>query len=117
MKYKLRCNAILAAGALVFAGSALAQVKIAYIDPLSGAFANVGDAGLKQFQFVADDINKRNLTGGPKIEIVPFDNKVSPAETLNVLKNVIDQGIRYVTQGNSSGVAGVLIDAISKHNP
>jgi branched-chain amino acid transport system substrate-binding protein len=101
----------------LFAGSAYAQtLKIAYIDPLSGGFANVGEAGLKQFQFVADDINKRNLTGGPKIEIVPFDNKVSPKETLNVLKNVIDQGIRVITQGNSSGVAGVLIDAVNKHN-
>ena len=91
-------------------------LRIAYIDPLSGPFANVGNAGLTQFQFLADDINKRNLTGGPKIEIVPFDNKVSPKESLNVLKNVIDKGIRVITQGNSSGVAGVLIDAINKHN-
>lgn len=101
----------------LFAGSAYAEtLKIAYIDPLSGAFANVGEAGLKQFQFVIDDINKRNLTGGPKLEVIGFDNKVSPQESLNVLKKVIDQGIRVITQGNSSGVAGVLIDAVNKHN-
>ena len=101
----------------LFAGSAYAEtLKIAYIDPLSGAFANVGEAGLKQFQFVADDINKRNLTGGPKLEIVGFDNKTSPQESLNVLKKVIDQGIRVITQGNGSSVAGVLIDAVNKHN-
>ena len=101
----------------LFAGSAYAQtVKIAYIDPLSGAFANVGQAGLKQFQFVADDINKRNLTGGPKLEIVGFDNKTSPQESLNVLKKVIDDGIRIITQGNGSNVAGALIDAVQKHN-
>ena len=52
--------------------AAIAQtVKIGYIDPLSGPFANVGEAGLKQFQFVVDDINARNLTGGQKLEIVP----------------------------------------------
>jgi branched-chain amino acid transport system substrate-binding protein len=101
----------------LLAGSAYAQtVKIAYIDPLSGAFANVGQAGLKQFQFVADDINKRNLTGGPKLEIVGFDNKTSPQESLNVLKKVIDDGIRIITQGNGSNVAGALIDAVQKHN-
>ena len=101
----------------LLAGSAYAQtVKIAYIDPLSGAFANVGEAGLKQFQFVADDINKRNLTGGPKLEIVGFDNKTSPQESLNVLKKVIDSGIRIITQGNGSSVAGALIDAVDKHN-
>ena len=99
----------------LLAGSAYAQtVKIAYIDPLSGAFANVGEAGLKQFQFVAEDINKRNLTGGPKLEVVGFDNKTSPQESLNVLKKVIDSGIRIITQGNGSSVAGALIDAVQQ---
>ena len=89
-------GALLLVSALA-AGSAFAQtVKIAYIDPLSGPFANVGEAGFKQFQFVADDINKRNLTGGPKLEVVGFDNKSSPQESLNVLKKVIDSGIRTV---------------------
>jgi len=101
----------------LFAGPAYAQtVKIAYIDPLSGFFANVGEIGLKQFQFVAEDINKRNLTGGPKLEIVPFDGKGNPQESLNMLQKVIDSGIRIITQGNSSAVAGALIDAVNKHN-
>ena len=109
-------GALLLVSALA-AGSAFAQtVKIAYIDPLSGPFANVGEAGFKQFQFVADDINKRNLTGGPKLEVVGFDNKSSPQESLNVLKKVIDSGIRIITQGNGSNVAGALIDAVDKHN-
>jgi branched-chain amino acid transport system substrate-binding protein len=111
-------NAWLCAAAFCASGAALAQetVKIAYIDPLSGAFANVGEAGLKQFQFVIEDINKRNLTGGSKLEVIGFDNKTSPQESLNVLKQVIDRGIRYVTQGNGSSVAGALIDAVQKHN-
>ncbi|MBE0625435.1 MAG: branched-chain amino acid ABC transporter substrate-binding protein [Burkholderiales bacterium] len=114
--FKRTAEAMVLVSAL-FAGSAYAEtLKIAYIDPLSGAFAGVGDAGLKQFQFVADDINKRNLTGGPKLEVIGFDNKVSPKESLNVLKKVIDQGIRVITQGNGSSVAGVLIDAVNKHN-
>jgi branched-chain amino acid transport system substrate-binding protein len=109
--------AVVFAATACFAGAASAQtVKIAYIDPLSGAFANVGESGLKQFQFVIDDINKRNLTGGPKLEVVGFDNKVSPQESLNVLKKVIDSGIRIITQGNGSSVAGALIDAVDKHN-
>ena len=100
-----------------FCAHAQQSVKIAYIDPLSGAFANVGEQGLKQFQFVVEDINKRALAGpGVKLEIVPFDNKVSPQESLNVLKKVTDGGIRYITQGNGSAVAGALIDAVQKHN-
>ena len=109
-------GALLLVSALL-AGSAFAQtVKIAYIDPLSGAFGNVGEVGLKQFQMVAEDINKHNLTGGPKLEVIGFDNKTSPQESLNVLKKVIDSGIRIITQGNGSSVAGALIDAVQKHN-
>ena len=107
---------LIASAAIASPALAQSTVKIAYIDPLSGAFANVGEAGLKQFQFVIEDINKRNLTGGPKLEVIGFDNKTSPQESLNVLKKVIDSGIRYITQGNGSSVAGALIDAVDKHN-
>jgi branched-chain amino acid transport system substrate-binding protein len=41
---------------------------------------------------------------------------LSPAESLNALKAALDQGVRYITQGNSSGIAGALIDAVNKHN-
>jgi branched-chain amino acid transport system substrate-binding protein len=95
----------------------LAQtVKIGYIDPLSGPFANVGEAGYKQFQMVVDDINARNLAGGVKLEMVALDNKGTPQESLNQLKVAIDRGIRIVTQGNGSGAALAISDAVAKHN-
>ena len=108
-----------AASAALFTGVAFAQagqtVKIAFIDPLSGPFANVGQNILKSYQFVAEDFNKKNAAG-VKFEFVPFDNKGSPQESLNSLKAAIDQGIRYVTQGNGSGAAGAISDAVTKHN-
>jgi branched-chain amino acid transport system substrate-binding protein len=115
---KPRFSALVAAGMLAFGAlSAAAQtVKIGYIDPLSGPFANVGEVGLKQFQFVIDDINARNLAGGPKLEVVPLDNKGTPQESLNQLKVAIDRGIRIVTQGNGSGAALAISDAVGKHN-
>jgi branched-chain amino acid transport system substrate-binding protein len=90
-------------------------VKIGFIDPLSGPFANVGQNQLKSWQFTAEQFNKKN-PAGVKFEIVPFDNKGSPQESLNALKAAIDQGIRYVTQGNGSGAALAISDAVSKHN-
>ncbi len=92
-------------------------IKIAYIDPLSGAFAGVGDAGYKHFQYNAELINARGgVLGGKKLEIVPFDNKTSPKDSLIQLKAAIDQGIQIITQGNGSSVAGALIEAVNKHN-
>ncbi|HEX4329157.1 MAG TPA: branched-chain amino acid ABC transporter substrate-binding protein [Burkholderiales bacterium] len=105
------------AAALACSAAAQAQtVKIGYIDPLSGPFANVGEQGLKHFQYVIDDINARNLTGGPKLEVVALDNKGTPQESLNQLKVAIDRGIRIVTQGNGSGAALAISDAVAKNN-
>jgi len=91
-------------------------VKIAYVDPLSGAFAATGENGLNQFRLAADQINRAGGVLGRQLEIVPFDNKVSPQESLIQLKKVIGDGIQFVFQGNSSGVAHAISDAVQKHN-
>jgi branched-chain amino acid transport system substrate-binding protein len=107
-----------AAAALASSG-ALAQkgetVKIAWIDPLSGLMAPVGQNQLKSFQFFAEHFSKKN-PAGVKFEIIGIDNKLSPQETANALKSAIDQGVRYVVQGNGSGGAAALIDGVTKHN-
>jgi branched-chain amino acid transport system substrate-binding protein len=91
-------------------------VKIAFIDPLSGPFAPVGQNILKSFQMIADMSNQAKWAGDNTIEVVGFDNKGSPQESLTQLKSAIDQGYRYITQGNGSGVGLALLDAINKHN-
>ncbi len=91
-------------------------IKVAFIDPLSGPFAPVGQNLLRSFQTVAEIANKEKWTPGHTIEVTGFDNKASPQESLTQLKTVIDQGYRYIVQGNGSGAAGALIDAINKHN-
>src|SRR5580658_3822429 len=113
---KLFC-ALFTLAAALFAGQASAQtVKIAFIDPLSGLMAPVGQNILHSWQYVADIANQKNWAGGPKFEIVPFDNKLSPQESLNVLQQAIDQGIRYIVQGNGSSVGLALEDAVAKYN-
>ena len=113
----VRAAALGAAATLLSLGVHAQTIKIAYIDPLSGPFANVGEQGLAEFRFALDRINaKGGVLGGQKLEVIGFDNKVSPQEALNQLKRVIDQGIRYITQGNSSAVAGALIEAVNRHN-
>ncbi len=90
-------------------------VRIAFIDPQSGPFANIGQNILRTFVMAAE---RENTAPGTSVrfEIVPFDNKGSPQESLTVLKSAIDQGIRYVVQGNGSGAAAAILDAVNKHN-
>lgn len=109
-----------AALALAFSASAEAAdpIKIAFIDPLSGPFATTGESGLRSFEFAAETLvnAEGGVLDGRMFEIVPLDNKISPKESLIQLKRAISDGINYVVQGNSSGVANALTDAIEKHN-
>ena len=93
-------------------------VRIAFIDPLTGPFATTGESGLRMFEFAAETLvnEKGGVLGGRNVEIVPLDNQISPKESLIQLKRAISEGIQFIVQGNSSGVANALTDAIAKHN-
>ena len=116
---KFAIKAVAASVILASAGGAFAQkgetVKIAWLDPLSGLMAAVGTNQLKSFQFIAEEFNKKN-PAGVKFEIIGIDNKLSPQETTSALRSAMDQGARYVVQGNGSGPALAIMDALEKHN-
>src|SRR6202163_5045127 len=103
-----------AIGAL--AGPAMADVKIAFIDPLSGGGAATGILAQKTHQFYIDAINAAGGINGERIELLSYDNKVNPQESLIQLKKAIDEGARFVVQGNGSSVALAITDAVQKHN-
>ena len=108
----------LALAAVCLAGNAYAQdtIKIAYIDPLSGPGATVGEVGLKTFQFLADELNAKGGAGGKKFEILPFDNKTNPQESLVQAQKAVDAGARIITNGNGSAVAAAVSDWVAKYN-
>jgi branched-chain amino acid transport system substrate-binding protein len=110
-----------AAAVLVLAASgAFAQkgetVKMVRIDPLTGLLGPVGVSQLKGYQFFAEKFSGKGNPAGVNFEIIGMDNKLSPTESLNALKAAIDQGVRYIIQGNGSSVALALSDAVTKHN-
>ena len=110
---------LLAAGFCLIAANAFAAdtIKIAHIDPLSGPFALQGESGSRHIQAAIDEINARGgVLGGIKLEMVELDNKSSPQESLVALKQAIDQGIHFVTQGNGSHVGHALTEGVLKHN-
>ena len=117
---RLAIQFVAACAIVACAGGAYAQkgqtVKIAMIEGLSGPMGNVGSNQLKSWQYVAEHLNAAENPAGVKFEIVPMDSKSSPQEALNLLKSAVDQGIRYVTQGNGSNVALPLADAVGKNN-
>src|ERR1700746_2358461 len=89
------------------------SIKIAYTDPLSGPFAEVGDQNLKQMQYIIDYINARGGALGKKFELVPFDNKSQPSDALIALKSATDQNMPFIMQCSGSNIAAALIDGVN----
>ncbi|MGH1554016.1 hypothetical protein ACRAWF_24880 [Streptomyces sp. L7] len=75
-------------------------MKIAWIDPLSGLMAPVGQnqavLPVLRREVQRDEPGRREVRDHPDRQ-----QKLSPAESLNALKSAIDQGVRYVTVGNA----------------
>jgi branched-chain amino acid transport system substrate-binding protein len=111
-----RAVLLCALAASLYAASVAADVKIAFIDPLSGGAAATGILAQKTHQFYIDAINAAGGINGEKIELMSFDNKVNPQESLIQLKKALDEGARYVVQGNGSSVALAITEAVLKHN-
>ena len=119
----IKLRAVLAAfgmAAAVTAMSVQAQtkptIKLIYTDPLSGPFAQVGDANLKQWQYVISYINATGGALGRKFELIPFDSKTQPAEALLALKAATDQNAPFIVHCSGSNIAAALIEAVDKHN-
>ena len=112
--WRMAASAILAAQ--LGTGIAADTIKLGVLGPMSGPFALLGEERLKIFQTSADIVNARGgVLGGRKIEIVAFDNKSNPQESLIVLRQAIDQNIRFIAS-SASNVAHAISDALVKHN-
>jgi len=116
-------QALIAAAALTVAVAAQTAVssaqniKIGLIEPYSGRVAAVGTDVLRQWNYLADNINKNGgVLGGRKLEVVPRDNAMIAERTIQQLKSAIDQNIRIVAQGVGSNHAINIIKYLGRHN-
>lgn len=97
--------------------AAAEPITIAYIDPLSGPFAVVGEASGRHIQLAVERVNARGgVLGGRQFRLLSLDSKANAQESILALQRAIDQGVRYIMQGAGSNVTHALRDAIEKHN-
>src|ERR1035437_6170811 len=107
----------LSVAAAFAAPAAVAEnIKIAFIETVSGVFAPLGQNEFRTYQAAIELANRQKWAGENTLEVGAFDGKGSPQESLRQLKVATDQGFRYIVQGNGSGVALAMIDAINKYN-
>ncbi len=91
-------------------------IKVALIDALSGPYAEMGFTSVKQYQAAIEEANRNGGALGLKLELVPLDDKGTTGQALNNLELAIQQGIRYLTQGNNPEISVALAKAIDAHN-
>ena len=93
-------------------------IRVAHIDPLSGPFALVGESLGRLLQASMDEVNARGgVLNGTKLELVNFDTKGSPQESVLVLKQIIDSGIHFVSLGTGSHIAHAMIESNQQPRP
>lgn len=109
--------ALAAAVSFIAVSAAVADdIKMAFIDPLSGPMGPSGEAAYTSYMLEAEHINANGGVNGDNIVITGYDNQVNPKESLVQLQKAIDDGARFIFQGNGSSVAAALIEAVNKHN-
>lgn len=106
---------VLALSLYALAHAQTAPIKLAMIEGLSGANGNGGEAVWRNLVWAVERANARAGAHAPLL-LARYDSKGQTEEALSALRSAIDDGARFILQGNSSAVAAALIDAINKHN-
>ena len=124
----LKSAAVALFGCTLVAASALAStppssIRLAMIEGLSGPTGNAGEAVFRNIVWAVERVNARGgiklpaaAGGNQTLVLERYDSKGQTEEALSALRSAIDDGARFILQGNNSGTAAALIDAISKHN-
>ncbi len=103
--------------AMALPAAADESIKLGLIEPFSGPIAAIGKDTLDGYIFQLDLINERGgVLGGRKLEVVGYDNAMNAEKTTQQLRKVIDDGIRFVSQGVGSNHALNIIKQLNKHN-
>jgi branched-chain amino acid transport system substrate-binding protein len=108
------------APALAMAQEPAGPIKLAMVEGLSGGNANGGEAVLRNLVWAVERVNARGGVRTPQgarpLELLRYDSKGQIEEALSALRSAIDDGARFILQGNSSAVTAALVEAINKHN-
>ena len=106
-----------------FAEAPHPAIKLAMIEGLSGPTGNAGEAVYRNIVWAVERVNARGgvklpaaAGGNQPLVLDRYDSKGQTEEALSALRAAIDDGARFILQGNNSGTATALIEAINKHN-
>ena len=99
MSFRKLVFAVLALSSMALPAMAADPIKIGYIDPLSGSFANVGEQGQRTLQMLIERINADGGALGRPFELVALDSKANPQEALLQFQQLADAKVALLFPG------------------
>jgi branched-chain amino acid transport system substrate-binding protein len=69
---------LLAGGSLAVSARAADEIRIGYIDDMSGIAAETGNDSLHVLQYAVDEVNEKGGIGGKKVKLIVYDGKTDP---------------------------------------
>jgi branched-chain amino acid transport system substrate-binding protein len=106
---QVKFNAVVAAAALLIAGTASAQdmvVKIGHVGPTSGGIAHLGKDNEMGARMAIDELNAKGVTiGGKKVkfELLAEDDAADPKQGTAVAQKLVDSKVNGVVGHLNSG--------------
>lgn len=80
-------------------------IKIGVIGTLTGGAADVGQTQLEGINIAVDEINSKGGVDGHKLSIVTKDEQLSPTATVQAMRDLAAEGVKFVTGFTSSADA------------
>lgn len=87
------------------AGSALADIPVAFVGPITGQVAAIGEQGRQGAQKAVDDINKAGGINGEKLVLTIGDDACDPKQAVNVANQMASDDVKFVAGHMCSGAS------------
>lgn len=94
---------------LLLVGCQKEDIKIGYVNTLSGPFASIGIETMRGVEIAVDEINENGGVNGHKIDLIIKDDMADPEVALLVDQELLDEGVVAIIGHGLSKVADAVI--------
>jgi len=84
---------------------ALSDIDVAFVGPITGQVAAIGEQGVRGAQRAVDDINEAGGVNGEKINLIIGDDACDPKQAVNVANQMASKDVKFVAGHLCSGAS------------
>ena len=105
MKNYVASGIVMGFAALLGGGTALADIEVAFVGPVTGQVAALGEQGNQGAKRAVADINAAGGINGEKLVLEIGDDACDPKQAVNVANQMASKGVKFVAGHLCSGAS------------